>query len=63
MVNEAKNGMMVVEKWSDDSKYSPPPPPPPLQLNWLHVLMQRGMSHRSKKERDHGEGFFQIHSL
>jgi hypothetical protein len=25
MVNETKNGM-VVEKWSDDSEYSPPPP-------------------------------------
>ena len=57
MVNETKNGIMVVEKWSDDSKYSPP------QMNWLHVLMQHGMSHRSEKERDHGERFFQIDSL
>jgi hypothetical protein len=48
-----KNGMMI-------ENIVPPPPP---QLNWLHALMQRGMSHRSEKEREHGEGLFQIHSL
>jgi hypothetical protein len=32
----------------------------PPQLNWFHVLMQRGMSHRSEKEREHGEGILQI---
>jgi len=61
MVNETKNGM-VVEKWSDDRKYSSRLPPHP-QLNWLHVFMQHGMRHRSEKEREYGEGFFQIHSL
>jgi hypothetical protein len=25
MVNETKNGIMVVEKWSDDREYSSPP--------------------------------------
>jgi hypothetical protein len=25
MVNEMKNGIMVVEKWSDDNEYSSPP--------------------------------------
>ena len=57
MVNETKNGIMVVENGVMIMNTVPP------QLNWLHVLMQRGMSHRSEKEREHGEGFFQIHSL
>jgi hypothetical protein len=53
MVNEAKNGIMVVEKWSDDSEYSPPP----------QTELVACTHARSEKEREHGEGFFQIHSL
>ena len=54
------NGMMIVEKWNDSSKYvvtmnivSPP------QLNRLHAPMQHSVGHGRENKMGYGEEIFQ----
>ena len=49
MVNEMKNGMMIVNIVH-----------PPAQQNWLHFPMQLGIGHGSEKEMEHDGVIFQI---